>query len=316
MNLIQGLYSLGLKVDRSLTKSIKLSCPVISVGNISVGGRAKTPLVIDICHILKEAGLAPVVLTRGYARKINEDFWLLPEIIPNLQHVSVDACGDEALEIFLTAKVPVLVSSKRFLQAEKFLQRYKDGNYVFVLDDGFQHWKLERDLDLVVVHENDHLDSLLPTGRLRETKRALERADFILHLDADLQKKIQLSLFAHHLDPSTCVALTTRAGSQKHYHEELCKELGFKILIKNYKDHLESGELKNEILKLPPGVTQLLVGMKEAVKLLGPVQFLENTLFHKLEIQGRSFEVYLVKLKLEWDRGHFKKLLREKGICH
>ncbi|MEZ4815256.1 MAG: tetraacyldisaccharide 4'-kinase [Bdellovibrionota bacterium] len=315
MNPLQVLYSFGLSFDRKLKKQKRLLHPVLSVGNISVGGRAKTPLVIDICKNLKERGYQPVVLTRGYARKISLDYWLLPEALEVLQRASADKSGDEALEIFLKARVPVLVSSNRALQAKKYAHRFANPKIIFVLDDGFQHWSIKRDFDLVVVSDADFKDGLLPTGRLRESTEALKRADCVLHLDKDLKKNVSI-LKHEHIEKDKVTALTTRAGSQKAYLDSLTKVLGFEVPLLKLKDHLASDALLAELYALDGSVKQLLVGVKEAVKIFGPQQVLESATQAPiaLHLKQRSFDVFIVELSLDYDREAFFKLLQQKGL--
>lgn len=314
MNLLQALYSVGLKFDRSLARAVHLPHPVISVGNVSVGGRAKTPLVIDLCLTLKAKGFTPVVLTRGYARKSKEDIWLLPELLNQLQTLSVDKSGDEAIEIYLRAQVPVLVSAQRSEQALKYSSQFKNSKTIFVLDDGFQHWKIKRDFDLVVVNERDFQDTLLPTGRLRESVAALTRADCVLKLEKDLKKKISIHN-CEMLSSISCLAITTRAGSQKSYAQMLKDYLNFPLNVLALKDHLSAEDLSHKIYSLETSVKQLLLGFKEAVKLLTPQQLMEAKASpFMLRINERSFEVFLVELNLEYEREKIFTLLKEKGL--
>ncbi len=312
MNPLQGLYLLGLRLDRALSKRVKLNSIVISIGNIAVGGRAKTPLVIAVCKILKEKGLHPVVLTRGYARKSKDDVWLLPETLASLQKLSVDESGDEAIEIFIKAQVPVLISAQRAEQAQKYLQQNKDQKFVFVLDDGFQHWRLERDMDVVVVSERDFVDTLLPTGRLRESPESLKRADLVFHLEEDIHKVIEISMSGY--DPAFCMAVTTRAGSQKKYQEQLSQQLGFTVPILSLRDHLNADALREQLCTLAPEIKYLILGMKEAVKLLSPSELQTKKSLYPLTLKGRDFSVVLCDLNLDWNKLAFENSLKQKGI--
>jgi tetraacyldisaccharide-1-P 4'-kinase len=318
MNPLQHLYQVGLNFDRArkLRKKIKLSSPVISVGNVSVGGRAKTPFVIALCDFLQSNGYEPVVLTRGYARKNKVDTWLLQKT--PLQEISVDDSGDEALEIFLRAAVNVLVSPDRAKQAIDFEDKYPPSvvkKRIFILDDGFQHWVLHRDVDIAIVSDEDFEDSVLPTGRLRENTSSLERADLVLRLNKDIKKKISISLSVQGVDPSTCMALTTRAGSQVTYQQSLSDCLKFSVPLLALPDHLDKEKLHEKLLELGPGVQQLIVGMKEAVKLLSPADLaVVPEDFYNLSVQNRKFEVYVVGLELEWDRNKLESVLKAKGI--
>ncbi len=170
------VYRLGILIRKflykaGLLKTHKLSKPVISVGNITWGGVGKTPIVMNIAKDLNQKGLKPVILTRGYMGKEKRT-----------DGDSLSAISDEAQMLRkLLPDVPVLVDADRALAAESYL---KDGNEVdvFLLDDGFQHWKLYRDLDIVAI---DCLNpfgnrNLIPRGILRETLGSLSRADMII----------------------------------------------------------------------------------------------------------------------------------------
>jgi tetraacyldisaccharide 4'-kinase len=152
----------------------RLKWPVVSVGNLSVGGAGKTPLVIRLAQLLAERGFAPDVLSRGYGRtgKVAERV-----------NVKGDAerFGDEPLLIARAAHVPVFVGASRYaagMLAE--LGETGAARRVHLLDDGFQHRQLARDLDIVLLTEEDVRDGLLPAGNLREPLSALRRADVIV----------------------------------------------------------------------------------------------------------------------------------------
>jgi tetraacyldisaccharide 4'-kinase len=145
----------------------RLPRPVISVGNIAVGGTGKTPTVIAIGEILREEGLRPAVLTRGYGRLSKEE--------GSVVRGRNTACfGDEP--VLIAQRLPgvdVIVGANRFATASDYLQ--KNQCDLFLLDDGFQHLALHRDLDIVI---DDASASLL-----REGRRALQRADIVLARD-------------------------------------------------------------------------------------------------------------------------------------
>lgn len=158
--------------DRGIFKVHKLSKPVVSIGNISVGGTGKTPFVITLGGLLKERGIEFDVLSRGYGRKSKETLIVDPEGSPN-------QFSDEPLLIARKLGAPVIVSADRYqaglLAEEKFPQ-----SRFHLLDDGFQHRRLHRDFDIVLVAEEDVGKPLLPFGRLREGFSSLRRADAIV----------------------------------------------------------------------------------------------------------------------------------------
>jgi tetraacyldisaccharide 4'-kinase len=151
---------------------------VISVGNIAMGGRAKTPLVARIARILIAHGERPAILTRGYHRRRPEDGVV---VVSDGTAILADGdrSGDEPL--MLAECLPgarVLVSDSR-TTAGALAERIF-GATVHVLDDGFQHRALARDVDVVVVAPRDLADRRLPFGRLRESPRSLSRADAVI----------------------------------------------------------------------------------------------------------------------------------------
>jgi tetraacyldisaccharide 4'-kinase len=158
--------------DRGLFKSRKLSRPVVSVGNISVGGSGKTPFVIALGRLLKERGIEFDVLSRGYGRMHTETAVVDPG-------GTAEQFGDEPLLIAQKLGVPVAVGANRYeagLLAEKRFPQSK----LHLLDDGFQHRQLHRDFDIVMLPEADLTDRLLPSGRLREPLPSLNRADALV----------------------------------------------------------------------------------------------------------------------------------------
>jgi len=156
--------------DRGALRARRLRGPVISVGNIAVGGSGKTPFVIMLGELLKARGIPFDVLSRGYGRSSTGVFLVDPEGSPQ-------QFGDEPLLIARRLGVPVVIGERRF-DAGKFAEA-RLGPQAHILDDGFQHRALARDLDIVLVNQSDFQDQLLPKGRLRESLAALKRADVI-----------------------------------------------------------------------------------------------------------------------------------------
>jgi tetraacyldisaccharide 4'-kinase len=152
--------------------------PVVSIGNLSVGGSGKTPLVAFVASLLRDLGERPAVLSRGYARQRAEDGVVVVSDGRSLC-ADVDRAGDEPM--WLARALPgvaVLVAADRHLAGA--LAESRLGATVHVLDDGFQHHGLARDVDLVVVSAADLADVTLPAGRLREPLEALARADALV----------------------------------------------------------------------------------------------------------------------------------------
>jgi tetraacyldisaccharide 4'-kinase len=155
--------------DVGVLKQQRLLRPVVSVGNISVGGAGKTPFVILLAELLRQRGLRVDVLSRGYGRETSGV-------------LVVDAGGAPAQfgdEPLLIARrlpdVPVIVGESRFQAGLEAERRFESD--VHLLDDGFQHRGLARDFDIVLLSRRDLDDRLLPSGRLREPLSSLTRAD-------------------------------------------------------------------------------------------------------------------------------------------
>ncbi|MCP4902205.1 MAG: tetraacyldisaccharide 4'-kinase [bacterium] len=161
----------------------RLPVPVISVGNLTFGGTGKTPTVISLVRELVRRGQRPAVLTRGYRRKDRR-----PTLIVGPDSTaSAERVGDEALEMATRLPgVPIAIDGDRVRGGREALRR---GASVIVMDDGFQHRRLARDLDLVLIDAGDPWGGgrLPPLGRLREPIKGLVRADaaIITKLPAD-----------------------------------------------------------------------------------------------------------------------------------
>ena len=160
--------------------------PVISVGNLRVGGSGKTPVVEHIARLLADAGYSPAILSRGYGRKVPGS---IPTIVSDGRKIlaRVDTSGDEPLMLaraLLGKAVPVVVCADRYAAGK--VAESQLGATVHILDDGFQHFGLARDVDLLVTGEHDLADEPLPHGRLREPLSAAVSADALL-VDAGYQ---------------------------------------------------------------------------------------------------------------------------------
>jgi tetraacyldisaccharide 4'-kinase len=160
----------------------RLGRPVISIGNLAVGGRLKTPIVAAVAARLRDAGERPAILSRGYARRLSEDGVVVVRDAGGIR-ADIDRAGDEPLMLARQLDgVSVLACSSRYLAGR--LAEHHLNSTIHILDDGFQHLTLHRDIDIVIVSADDlERPRTLPFGRLREPIDALASADALVRID-------------------------------------------------------------------------------------------------------------------------------------
>lgn len=165
--------------DRASTKVERLELPVISVGSLSAGGAGKTPFVIALGEALRRAGIGFDVLSRGYGRTV--DAQAAKRVVGT---GSAEEFGDEPLMMARRLGRRVYVAAERAAAGRMAEREYRAqreaGPWVHLLDDGFQHRRLARAVDIVLLTQADVQDALLPAGDLREPLRSLRRADVIV----------------------------------------------------------------------------------------------------------------------------------------
>lgn len=157
---------------RAVTRT---SVPVISVGNLSVGGTGKTPVVHELVRIYQRLGMRPAIVARGY-RSSGRGLRVVHD--GTSIRCGVDEAGDEAYLHAQICNVPVVVHEQKSVAAD-----YVSRNIpcdVIIVDDGFQHRALARAIDVVLVDRSTIEGSLMPAGRLREPLSSLHRADIVL----------------------------------------------------------------------------------------------------------------------------------------
>jgi tetraacyldisaccharide 4'-kinase len=180
---------------KGFLKSNKLAAKVISVGNITVGGTGKTPLVVFIAKVLAEKGEKVCILTRGYGRENAHERLLVSDGEKILANVKMS--GDEPFESAekLLGISAVLADKNRASAGTWAIKNL--GITAFILDDGFQHIQLQRDLNIVCIDATNPFGNgkLLPAGILREPLESLKRADAIVVTRANLipDSKFQIS---------------------------------------------------------------------------------------------------------------------------
>lgn len=198
VSLRQFLYCLQVK------KTHRFSVPVIVVGNITVGGTGKTPLVIWLANLLRAQGFKPGIVTRGVGGQQQQ--------APRL--VRSDSCvrevGDEAVLLAARSGCPVMIGINRVAAVKALLQQAQCD--VVISDDGLQHYALHRDIEIAVIDGMRGLGNqrLLPAGPLREKPSRLKRVDFVVRQGSETVSANEVSM---QLQGNNLVAL--QGGQQK-----------------------------------------------------------------------------------------------------
>jgi tetraacyldisaccharide 4'-kinase len=193
LGLLSVLYGLGVSCKKNFyTNPDKLPAKVISIGNLTLGGTGKTPAVISVAQSALKRGCHPIILTRGYRGKARDMSFVSRGDGPLLSPIEA---GDEAyLMAELLKGVPVVKGANRHKSGLMALDSLKSNiqnggsKTIFILDDGFQHWKLYRDVDVLLIDGTNPFGNgkLFPEGILREPFNAIERAHIIVITKADM----------------------------------------------------------------------------------------------------------------------------------
>lgn len=189
------LYAIG------IFRQVKVSLPVIIVGNITVGGTGKTPFLIYLCQYLKSAGYKPGVISRGYGGQAKR----YPLCVT--KDVTVQQTGDEPFMIAQRTDCPVVVGPDRIADIALLQNEYQCD--VIIADDGMQHYRLQRDAEIAVVDANRKFGNgyCLPAGPLREPVTRLKSVDMII---SNGGKENQLSF---QINPGKLVSLMNKSKS-------------------------------------------------------------------------------------------------------
>lgn len=153
-------------------QAYRASCPVIVVGNISVGGVGKTPLVVALYFLLKDRGWAPGIVSRGYKGEYTGVAWAAADSDPN-------EVGDEAVLLAARTGAPIVVARDRTLAVKTLTQEMACD--IILSDDGLQHYAMQRDIEIVVLDATKQLGNglCLPAGPLREPASRLKTVDMV-----------------------------------------------------------------------------------------------------------------------------------------
>jgi tetraacyldisaccharide 4'-kinase len=217
LNLLSGLYGRVTELRRAWYKRHphrrrRLARPVISVGNLVVGGSGKTPVVAALATLLSSSGERPAILTRGYGRRLTADGVVVVSEGRGVLEAAARSGDEPQMLARALSDVAVLVSPNRYLAGR--LAERRLGSTVHLLDDGFQHVQLERDIDLLVLSAADLEERLLPIGRLREPLRAARGADAVLISGTEEEA----GAVAARLGGTTAFHLVARYGAPRLIH--------------------------------------------------------------------------------------------------
>ncbi|MFA6409357.1 MAG: tetraacyldisaccharide 4'-kinase [Gammaproteobacteria bacterium] len=231
------IYCLIIYIRRTLYRldifhSYKSPIPIIIVGNITVGGTGKTPLVIALAKLLASKNFHPAVITRGYKAKYTTN------LIEISKKNTVEEIGDEAFLLAKHLHCPIIVSKDRVLAAKTLLKKHKCD--VIISDDGLQHYALDRHIEIAVIDGERRLGNgfLLPAGPLRESTSRLKEVDFIVSNGKAKNNEFSMSLEPQNLPnlSKQTVHAVAGIGNPDRFFSTL-RKLGFSVIPHAFPDH-------------------------------------------------------------------------------
>lgn len=260
---------------RGLLTSVRLPVPVVVVGNVSVGGTGKTPLVLWLAAFLAKRGLTPGIVSRGYGGRNSG-----PRAVDATSHA--EQCGDEPVLLAQRTGFPVWIGTDRVAAARALLAAHPNCD-VILSDDGLQHYRLARDVEISVVDGARGVGNglLLPAGPLREPDSRLAEVDILVVNGAGLGLKARaVAAFDMALKPSTFYNLLNpqrRSGAEMFRNRvvhaiagignpqqffELLERMGIAFTAHPFRDHhvFRRAEI------LFPGADYVVMTEKDAVK--------------------------------------------------
>lgn len=294
------IYLRKLLYRLTVFKQHNLPVPVIIVGNITVGGTGKTPVVIWLAKQLQQAGFRPGIISRGYGGKAEH----YPQLVTPKSDPAI--VGDEPVIISRQTTCPMVVAPDRIAAGQMLLQQYDCT--IIIADDGLQHYALGRDIEIVVVDGQRLFGNqyCLPAGPLREPLSRLQQVDFIVHNGGDPSAEFNISLSQGQVinlaDPTVKKELTdftnetihavAGIGYPKRFFDQLITQ-GLIIVPHSFADHylfqLDDLNFNDD--------NAILMTEKDAVKCL---QFATKNMWYipiEATISGKLKQLILEKLR-------------------
>ncbi|MBI5325961.1 MAG: tetraacyldisaccharide 4'-kinase [Ignavibacteriae bacterium] len=296
--------------DSGKKEIVKCNVPVISVGNLTTGGTGKTPFVIFLANMLIESGFRPVIIGRGY-RKKRRGYILVSD--GNYIVDDPDLAGDEMFLIAKKVKAPVVAHENKS-EAAQIAEKHLSPDLI-IIDDGFQHRNLHRDIDILLIDNNTVKEKeLLPAGSLREPISSASRADLIVEIgiienqiEFNYNKSEKQKIFRAEIIPEPLMNLngsslqneinkdviTISGIANPQRFESSIKSEGFNIVkhIK-FRDHKRytQNDLKFIIQECDnTGINRIITTEKDAVKL--------NT--YKSNFEKNHIDCYIYPIRIE-----------------
>ena len=309
--------------DRGWVRVEGVAIPVISVGNVTLGGTGKTPVVEKISAMLKEAGFRPAIATRGYKRRKKGTFTVDP------RRDTAREVGDEAYMLARKTQVPVLVGSNRAEAIDMGMKMFPID--LAVLDDGFQLKNIEKDIEVLVLNGNEGYEArgLFPLGPYREPLDRIRDADIILVNKGDLDEDMEaytgeIPTYRMRYKPAYLysmkfdgmvhygflkgkrVAAFAGLGDNRSFFN-LLRDLGADVVHEmGYPDHHGYTEREMKRIASCGGVDLVVTTEKDAVKMASmdvPENLFYLVVTVQIEKEQELFELIQNKLKREiWQR--------------
>jgi len=330
LSALSGIYGRVVRARRAWYqphRQRRLRQPVVSVGNLVMGGSGKTPVVAALTRLLQDLGEKPVILSRGYGRRSDTSMVVVSEGRGPI--VDVNDSGDEPQMLARALPgTPIIVSADRH-KAGSWAEDHLSAS-IHVLDDGFQHLKLARDVDMLLVSPADLAERVVPAGRLREPVESASAADVVLVPGSDADRarvqsalKVQTAFSVVASSGALClvhpfgapcdvksrrvVAVAAIARPERFFESLSASEFDVADTL-SFRDHHwfdEKDVLRIEDMARTAGVGTIVTTEKDAVRLEGLVAARAR----RPETLSWTFQPYIVRIEPE---GPFRAWLTER----